>query len=460
MPTIGEVAGSFRDPNGFIFQKDGEYLRVVRESYRPHYQRLMESGLYQALTRQNLLIAHEEISPSSYPGAFKVLKPRQLSFISYPYEWCFSQLKEAALLTLSLQRQALAHGLSLKDASAFNIQFDQQGPVMIDTLSFEEHNPDRPWVAYGQFCRHFLAPLALISYRHAQLGQLLKIHLDGIPLELASMLLPLRSRFRFWLLVHLHWHARSCGRSEANALKPASASKKFSTRSLLGLVDSLENLIRGLEWNPPTSEWKKYYGGTVTPGRYLQHKTEMVDQWLAAAPPASVWDLGANTGHFSRLSSTRGILTVSFDGDPECVEASFRQMRQKQDRNLLPLVLDLTNPSPGMGWEHLERTSWLERGRPGLVLALALVHHLALANNLPLSRLAAFFSRLAPRLIIEFVPKNDSNAQKLLAFREDIFPDYTQAGFETSFAREFVIERSVKLHDSERVLYEMRRRAA
>jgi hypothetical protein len=445
---------SFRDPSGFLVEQGGEFLRVVQPVYAEDYKRLFDSGLYAALTDRKLLIPHQEIPNPGFDGAFKVLRPRQLSFISYPYEWCFSQLKDAALATLAIQNAALEHGMALKDASAFNIQFVDGQPALIDLLSFEKLEP-HPWNAYGQFCRHFLAPLALISRCDPRLGRLSMVHLDGVPLDLACKLLRGRGRWNLWLLMHLYWHAASerkaAGRPAADVPR-----RNYSLNSLRGLMAGLESAVNNLRWRPAKAAWANYYDRTVTGGNYLRHKTEIVADMLHRVQPRAVWDLGANTGLFSRLAAEAGAETYSFDADPDCVEINYLEARRREESRLLPLLMDLTNPSPAIGWDHRERMSWLERRRPDLLMALGLVHHLAIANNLPLARLAEFCARAAPALVIEFVPKDDPNAKKLLTVRRDIFPGYTRENFEREFSRRFVMDHSRRVENSERVVYLMR----
>jgi ribosomal protein L11 methylase PrmA len=235
-------------------------------------------------------------------------------------------------------------------------------------------------------------------------------------------------------------------------------SAKYKLSALQGLIESLETAVKKLEWQPPKSSWATYYESTVTGGKYLEHKQRIIAEFLRTVEPRSVWDLGANTGLFSRIAAAGGADTLSFDGDPDCVEINFLEMRRQKDARLLPLWMDLTNPSPALGWANAERMSWMERQNPDLVLALGLIHHLAIANNLPLSRIRDFLARLSPWLAIEFVPKTDANARELLTVREDIFADYTQEGFEKEFSLSYAIERKVPVQDSRRVLFLMRRR--
>ena len=191
----GAPGGSFRDPSGFVYERDGVLYRRVHRSYAAHYDRLMDSGLYAALVGDGLLVPHEEVGPrGGEQDPYATLRPERVAFVSYPYEWCFSQLKDAALTTLRIQERALGFDMTLKDASAYNIQFHRGRPVLIDTLSFECYEEGVPWVGYRQLCQHFLAPLALMAHRDVRLGGLLRLHLDGIPLDLASTLLPARTR--------------------------------------------------------------------------------------------------------------------------------------------------------------------------------------------------------------------------------------------------------------------------
>jgi len=450
------LGASFRDPNGFVFERDGVLLRRVNPSGVPDYQRLMESGLYDALVSEGLLIAHEEIDDAGGDGG-RTLRPERVEFVSHPYEWCFSQLRDAGLTTLRVQRLALAHGMILKDASAYNIQFHQGRPVFIDTLSLAVRREGEPWAGYRQHCEHFVAPLALAAYRDVRLSQLLRVHLDGIPLDLARALLPGRAWLSLQLLLHIRVHAgyqaRWRGRQDARA-----RARPMSARALENLVAGLEAALRGLSWDPSGTEWAEYGEGDSYSSAALEHKRRLVERALASLSPGCVWDLGANTGEWSRLACRLGARAISLDFDPACVERSYRSLRASGETRLLPLVVDLRNPSPALGWAHRERASLVERRCADVVLALALVHHLAIANNVPLGRVAAFFASLGPALIVEFVPKDDAKVRTLLATREDVFPHYTREGFESAFAEHFEVLEATPIEDSQRILYRMRRR--
>ena len=398
------LGASFRDPSGFIFTRQGVLYRQVNQRYQADYDRLMGSGLYEKLVKEGRLIAHTETDtpPADPELAYKVIQPERVGFISYPYEWSFSQLKDAALATLRIQKIALEMKQTLKDASAYNIQYHLGKPTLVDTLSFTAYEEGQPWVAYRQFCQHFLAPLALMAHTDVRLVQLLRTYIDGVPLDLASRLLPKRTHLDFNLSTHVHWHAAAQRRYADQAPEKGKAGVRVSRIALQGLLDSLQSAVRKLHWKPAGTEWGAYYAQDAShySGEALGHKGELVSQFIEKVQPKTVWDLGANTGLFSRLASQKGIPTVAFDIDPAAVEINYLQQVKQKETHLLPLVMDLTNPSPGLGWGHQERQAFLERGPADLVLALALVHHLAISNNVPLAQLSDFFSQAGRWLVI------------------------------------------------------------
>ncbi len=460
MKTDGILSSSFRDPSGFLFYRDGSLYRQINSSYKENYDHLMGSNLYDTLVKAGLLIPHEEvdIAPQEPSEAYKIIKPQPVAFISYPYEWCFSQFKNAALTMLEIQKRALDFGMSLKDCSAYNIQFMHGKPVLIDTLSFEKYHQGKPWVAYKQFCQHFLAPLALMSCKDIRLGQLFRVHMDGVPLDLASSLLPFRTWLKLSLLSHIHLHAKS-QKYYADKITDTS-NRKMTQLSFKGIIDNLESAIKNLNWHPEHTEWADYYKDTNYSAAAIEHKKKLVAEFLDQTSPKSVWDLGANDGLFSRIASDRGITTISFDIDPAAVEKNYLRCVEENEGSILPLLLDLTNPSSGIGWQNKERLSLLQRGPADTVFALALIHHLAISNNLPFNKIADFFKEICTSLMVEFVPKTDSQVQRLLSTRKDIFPDYKQEVFEKEFSCYFKIQSSAKIKDSERTLYLMHRKGA
>ncbi len=437
--------------------KEGDLLRQVNPPYEPHYKKLMGSGLYGQLTGKGLLISHEEVDTglAMSEGAIAVLKPDRIPFISYPYEWCFSQLKAAALATLEIQQSAIQLDMVLKDASAYNIQFHKGRPTLIDTLSFETYVPGTPWKAYKQFCQHFVAPLVLMSHVDVRLSKLTASFIDGIPLDLASKISKSATKFSPRVAMHLHLHAQMQAKA-AHSTVPAQTRGAFNKNSLLGLIDSLQGLIEKLSWKPEGTEWGDYYSDTNYSSSSMSTKHQVVNEYLdlVTPQPAMVWDLGANNGEFSSLASARGIPTIAWDIDPAAVEKNY--LKRSNDPYMLPLMQDLTNPSPAIGWNNKERDSFLQRGPADVVMALALIHHLAIGNNVPLADIATFMNDVGRWLIIEFVPKEDSQVQRLLSTREDVYPGYTQQGFEREFGQRFELVRATAIPDTRRTLYLMR----
>lgn len=453
------IASSFRDPDGFLFVHKNKIYRQINRQYRADYDLLTGSKLYQKLVEEKLLIPHQETHQAAFDGnrAYKVIKPELIPFISYPYEWSFSQYKDAALTTLRVQKTAFQYGMSLKDASAYNIQFKDGRPVFIDTLSFEKYHEGRPWIAYRQFCQHFLAPLALMSRKDIRLGCLMKTYLDGLPLDLASALLPRSTKLGFSLPFHIHLHAKSQKAFAEKSIKPKTFT--VSRPAFQGIIESLESAVAKLTWKAKNTEWADYYDKTNYSEKALNSKKRLVSTFLEKIKPRLVWDMGANTGIFSRLASDRQILTVSTDIDPAAVERNYLACRENHEQFLLPLLMDLNNPSPDIGWGNRERNSFLSRGPVDALMALALIHHLAISNNLPFAMIASLFSEICAWLIIEYIPKDDSQIRRLLLSREDIFTDYSRDSFEKTFSQYFQLKDRKPIPESKRILYLMKSKA-
>jgi len=456
--------GSFRDPSGFIYIREDNLYRQVNTSFKDDYDRLMNSGLYSDLLSNNLIVEHKvvEIDPYDDSISYVVLKPEVLPFISYPYEWCFSQYKDAALATLEIQKKALTYDMTLKDASAYNIQFKNNSPVLIDTLSFEIYRDGSPWEGYQQFCKHFFAPLLLMSYRDVRLNSLLRVFIDGIPLDIVSSLLPGKTKFQFSTFAHIHLHAIAQAKYRSGGgdggLNRIRRPKNAALRKegIMSIVESLERQIKKLNCSQKVTSWGDYSSFCNYSDNSYQQKMKLVETFIQQADPTTVWDFGANTGDFSRLASRKGIITISFDIDPIAVERGYLKSVSEQDGNIHHCLIDLFNPSPNLGWNNAERKSLTARGPAGLLLALALVHHLAIGNNLPFDMISGYFSDITEWLVIEFVPKTDSQVKLLLSSRRDIFSDYTIENFECAFSKDFSIIEKKPITGTERTLYLMK----
>lgn len=456
---VNKVASSFRDPSGFVFTQNGSFFRQINKDYKDDYSLLMSSGLYEALVSKGYLIAHQEVlNNSKDKEAWKVIRPTTIPFISYPYEWSFGMLKDAALLTLKIAKIALTHGMILKDATAYNIQFFKGKPILIDTLSFEKYEEGKPWQAYKQFVEHFLSPLALMSMVDVRLGKLSALFIDGVPLDLTSRLLPLKSRLDMSLLIHIHAHASTQKKYNDKKVGSDVSSKSFGKIAFRGLIDNLESWTTKVEWKPKGTQWVDYY--EVNKNNYeaqsLLHKGNLVEKFIKKINPTIVLDIGANAGFFSEIAAKYAELVIAADIDYGAIEKTYRDLvKRRNKQNILPLFCDLINPTPAIGWDNAERPSFLQRGRVDAVLALALIHHLAISHNVPFEEVASTFSKKGKNLIIEFVDKKDSQVQILLQSRKDIFPHYTKADFEKSFSVFFKIKEQVSIRDSKRTLYYM-----
>ena len=446
---MDRVASSFRDPSGFIFKENGSVYRQINPVYFPIYNDLKDKKLFDLLWAEDLIIRHQEVENTAHEI---ILKPEEIPFISYPYEWSFSQLKEAALLTLKLQKKLLENGFSLKDASAYNVQFIGYKPIFIDTLSIEPYK-EEPWIAFGQFCKHFLYPLILMRKGDLQFNKLMQLWIDGIPADIVDKLLPFSKYFslNYWLYIKL---LNGSQKKAENAHKKISV--KLSKSQLLKIIDGLTCAVNNLKPKKSKTQWGDYYTFTNYSNDAFDAKTKIVTSLIEKIHPKKVWDLGANNGHFSRLASNKGIQTIAFDIDPIAVEKNYVFSKNNKEINILPLLLDLTNPSPNIGWNNSERITIEQRGKADVCLALALVHHLAIGNNVPFESIANYFSKLCNTLVVEFIPKNDSKVQELLLNREDVFTNYSIENFKDQFSKYFSIEENIPVEGSLRTIFLMK----
>ena len=406
-----------------------------------------------------MLVAHEEINEnlSGDDQWYKTLLPQKIPFISYPYEWSFDMLKDAALLSLQLVKECLPFGVMLKDASPYNVQWLNGKAVFIDTLSFEKYEPSKPWIAYRQFCESFLSPLLLMHYTGQPLQSMLLAWPDGIPLPVTRSLLPWRSRFSFHTYLHIHLHGSLASKASGKEL---TRENNFTEKKLKDLISSLQSLVTSLHWKERPTTWSHYYKEAEQRGDYLEQKKNIIAGWLNEMPGIkSAVDLGANEGEFSYLLAGRNIQIIATDLDHNPVNVLYKRIRTGEQKNILPLVIDLSNPSPANGLNNKERSSFIERTSVDLALALALVHHLAIGKNVPFEKIAALFQSLANYLIIEFIQKQDEKLQVMLKQKKDIYPGYTEENFVKAFEKFFSVQKKQAMGNSNRILYLMKNRS-
>jgi hypothetical protein len=455
---VSRDPSSYRDPSGHIFVENGVVRRQINPTYFPQYDKLVSSGLYASLVHSSSLVQHKLIDDASDR---KVIEPAQLAFVSYPYEWSFSQLKDAALLTLSVHLVALNHGMVLKDATAFNVQFVDAKPLFIDTLSFDFYQDGAPWVAYGQFCRHFLAPLLLMKYIAPDLIRLQSLFLDGVPLEVASAMLPRRTHLNPQVKANIHMHAKLLRKHKERF--SSSRQPRLALTTQKNIVNSLKGFIQRMR-PKAQSEWGDYYSLANYDAEAFQFKESTVIKWIEKTGVTKLWDIGGNDGHFSRLVQHRCERILCTDIDPVAVDKNYRLCRERSDTKIIPLVIDYTNPTPGLGFANSERRDFQTRVRqfaPDCILSLALIHHLCISSNCSFEMLAGSFASMARQLIIEFVHPADSWAEKLLRSKRDarhLFDSYNKHNFESVFSRYYEVIGEAAVPGSERTLYLMKAR--
>ncbi len=445
---------SFRDPSGYVIVENDEVKRVINPIYFKQYAALKTSSFFSILIKNKLLIPHKEISKTNEQI---IIQSEKIPFITYPYEWSFNMYKEAALLTLKLQKYSLEHGFSLKDASAFNITFHKGKAVFIDTLSFDFYTENSPWRAYKQFITHFLGPLVLAHFHGAQQLKLMSNFIDGIPVQMLSSMLPFKTKLNPLLYSNIHLLAKLEDKHNEDYKGEAKVAT-LSKKGQLNIIESLYDYIKKLELKEH-SEWGNYYNKTNYTDKAFVEKSEIINRWVDDINAKTLIDIGGNDGTFVRKLNSEKVLALVCDIDNNAVDYNHNIMKLEKEEFMLPFVLDVLNPSAAIGLNNTERDSFLNRIKdfaPDVTLALAVIHHMSLSGNVPFSQSAKFFSSFSKYLIIEFPKRNDSWVQRLLKSKgdfEDYFDFYAVENFESSYSEYFEIMKSIKINDSERVLY-------
>lgn len=453
MKTKKPHSSSFRDPSGYIFIENGNIYRIINPIYFKQYKALTDSGFYDNLFSSGLLIQHQEIASSDQEITIKAEK---IPFVTYPYEWSFKMYKEAALLTLRLQKYSLEHGFSLKDASAFNITFHKGKAVFIDTLSFDFYLENSPWRAYKQFIMHFFGPLLLARYHGAQQLKSLANFIDGVPVKMISSMLPSRTKLSPLLYSNIHLLAKLEDKHSEDykgKAKIASLSKKGQ----INIIESLYNYIKKLELKEK-SEWGNYYDKTNYTVGAFDEKSEIINHWVKKTNPKTLIDVGGNDGTFVRALDCKIETALVGDIDNNAVDFNYTTMKLNKEHYMLPFTLDVLSPSPAIGLNNKERDSFIQRVSafaPDVTLALAVIHHISLSGNVPFERSADFFATFSNYLVIEFPKRGDSWVQRLLNNKgefKDYFEWYTIDNFVNAFSKVFSVIEKKEINDSERVL--------
>jgi SAM-dependent methyltransferase len=457
--------GSFRDREGQVFYSSDRVCRALSALALEEWEALAGADFFiRAMQERRVVNTRRVPLPPDAPPApaqawAGALEHDRIPFISYPYEWSFGMLQDAALLQLDLLAEALQAGFILKDSSSYNVQWCGTRPVFIDVPSFQRHAPNEPWTGYLQFCQLFLFPLMLTAYQDLPFHPWLRGAIDGITPEAANRLLSGRARWRRGVFTHAYLQSRlqAATADARHSMRRTLSDSGFSRELIFTNVRGLRRLVSSFRWRQKSSAWVAYRETHSYTDEDYEAKRRFVATAAAAAPRALVWDLGCNTGDFARVCLDHADYVVALDADPLAIERLYRELRNTGEQRILPLVGNLTDPSPGLGWQGAERRPLPTRGRPDLVLALALLHHLVIAANVPLDAVVDWLASLGGDLVIEFVAREDPMVQRLLLNKDDRYADYALERLEQALSRNFQIESRLELKSGTRTLIHARR---
>jgi SAM-dependent methyltransferase len=459
-PEAAAEPGSFRDPDSRVFRDGERILRALSERGLADWQTLSATRFFAEAQEGGTIVRTDLLETAQGPPGFAAaatLEHERVPFVSYAYEWPFSMLRDAALLQLGLLRAALAEDMIPKDASPYNVQWQGTSPVFIDVGSFEPLPEGEPWAGYRQFCCLFLYPLMIQAYAGLPFQPLLRGLLEGIEPAAARAILRGRHTVRRGVLTHVALHARLERREADRDTRTEVKRAGFRKELIDANVARLQRLVERLGWDVPETAWSGYGERDHYESGELDRKDRFVREACGSREWGLAWDLGCNDGRYSQIAAEHARYVVAVDGDHATAEALYLKLREAGERRILPLVMDVADPSPARGWRGLERTRLEDRGRPDLVLCLALVHHLSIAANVPLAEVVDWLASLGAALVVEFAGREDPMVQRLLARkRDDAHPDYSTESFERILAERFEIVRREEL--ASRTLYEARPR--
>ncbi len=460
--TLTADPGSFRDPAGRVYIAEDRVYRTVTPAGAASFETVLSSGILDRMAASGHLIASETVLPSAYGFAEEtafVLAHPKVPVVTYPYEWSFEGLRAAALAHLDLHLALLEEGFTLSDASAFNIQFFGPQARHIDVLSIIPYNDGDHWTGYDQFKRQFLNPLLLEADTAVSFAPWYRGSLDGITSDEVLRMLPWRARLSPARLVHVVAPALYDRKARD---RPPTAERAdipgLPKKRMVSLLDHLVRIIRGLRGSTSRKTvWSDYTTENSYSDEDSDRKADVIARFVTATKPDLLIDAGCNTGAYAEIATHAGARRIiGLETDRSALDLAFRRASE-QGLDFLPLCIDLANPSPGQGWQGQERQPLVDRLCADGLLALALIHHLVIANNIPLDRVIAFLVSLAPTGLIEFVPKADPQVQRMLRFRKDIFADYTSETFERLLTGHVRILSAETVTDSGRTIFRYER---
>jgi len=455
-------SGSFRDRDGRVYHVDGRIIRGLSAGALADFEKLRSKTFYARFRSREQLVASEPLPAESVPLPREekarwsgFLEHQRVPVISYPYEWTFGMLRDAALLQLDLVEAAIGEDMTLKDATPYNIQFMSGRPVFIDVPSFETLQAGTPWSGYRQFCEMFLFPLMLQAYKGIAFQPLMRGSIDGIGVQTAAHLFGFRDRFRSGVFSHV-WLQSKLDRRYGSTRKDVRTDLKsagFNKELILANVRRLRKLVAALQWRGGGSEWADYEAFHNYSASDHALKEAFIDECVAASGAGCVWDIGCNTGQFSKIAARHANRVLAMDLDHFSVERLYREIRSDDMSNILTLVQNVADPSPNWGWRNRERTELAKRARPDLVLCLALIHHVVISANVPMDEFVGWLSESTDQLVIEYVSRKDDKVKTLLRNKEDKYSDYSRERLEQALGRHFTIRRQQTLESGNRFLY-------
>ncbi len=455
--------GSFRDPAGRVFYHLDKIYRLIGNSGKERIDFLQQKDLITKSKENNFLINSkilndEDLKNLGFDKNSLIIEHEKIPYISYPYEWSFSQLKSAALHHLDFHLFLLENGATLIDASAYNIQFIGANPIFIDLLSIRKYEEGEYWRGHKQFCENFLNPLILSSKKGIQFNNWFKGNLEGIATNELNSILTFFDKFSYNIFVHVYLLNKFDNKyKNQNKEIDINLKKKFPKKNLISMLMQLRNFIKGLKPKKITTVWENYSILNTYKESEEIAKSKIVKDFIVNNDLANVIDLGCNDGFYSKIAlKNNNNYVVGFDYDPISIDRAFNSFGNEQ-KNFLPLIFDASNPSANIGWNELERKSFNKRANFDGLLALAFEHHLAIAKNIPLEDTINWLIQLAPKGLIEFVPKNDDTIQKMLKFKGDIFPDYNEENFKNFVEKKAKIISIKEITSSGRKIYEYER---
>ncbi len=456
-------AGSFRDPGSRVFHQDGEIYRALDDRSMENWQKVAATRFFAEGVAAGRIVGTEPavgVEPIDGSQWVGVLRHERIPVVSYPYEWTFSMLRDAAMLQLDLLSAALAEDMILKDSTPYNVQWRGRQPVFIDIGSFETLEQGDIWVGYRQFLRQYLYPLMLTARVGIPFQPWMRGQPDGLTAEELRRVMSSRDLLRRSGLLHVTLPARAERRDHGGGRNIRSELKEagFSKEMIESNVSGLRRIVSGLDWNPGSSRWNRYATECDHVRVHRGAKAAFITDALGADAPTAVWDVGANDGYFSRLAAGVADYVLALDADAVILDEFYRSVKANGPDNVLQLVQDLADPSPGVGWRGLERPPLVDRSSPDLVLFLAVIHHLVIGRNIPLRAVVEWLADLRARVILEFVSPEDPMVRALTLNRKphEIHRDYNEADLRSLVKEHFVIEREGELPGGTRRLFDLR----